>query len=1197
LTDRKSPLIVSRDRVIRVFISSTFRDMKEEREILVKRVFPQLRKMCEERQVTWGEVDLRWGITEEQKAEGKVLPICLEEIKRCRPYFIGLLGERYGWIPGEIPQDIIDREPWLKEHLSHSVTELEILHGVLNNPDMAEHAFFYFRDPQYLQNLPEDADPSDFTSEDEASRTKLNNIKERIRKSGFPFRENYANLKALEELVLNDFTKVIDTLYPPNEKIDPLDKDALDHEAFAQSRAQVYIGGEEYFDRLNKHAQSTDPPLVVLGESGSGKSALLANWALKYKKKHSNELVLIHFIGASPYSADWEAMLRRIMGEFKRRFDIQQEIPDKPDELRMTFANWLHMVSAACLRSPSPHVGGDQSEGMSRFSNIILILDALNQIREGAPDLVWLPSVIPENIRLILSTLPGRPLDDLKKRNWPTLTVKPLTREERKIFIEKYLSQYTKSLSDPRVAKIVAAKPSENPLYLKVLLEELRLFGEYEKLDERIDHYLEAQNPYELYAKVLARWEADYEEDNDLVGNSMSLIWASRRGLSESELLDMLGKDDKPLPRAQWSPLFLAARESLIDRAGLLYFSHDFLREAVRNTYILTDKQQSIVHLRLADYFEKQYPNRRKVEELPWQLTSARSWDRLYELLSELEFFKLCWAMSEYDILIYWAELSSHDYKMVDAYQSLIRKPNEKKDIESICYIADLLGKTGYSSEAFTLWSYMLKKQIEFGAVIETASALNMAIILNTWGRHDDAVLLFQQIEKSCRSKGDRNSLAKCLIGQSVVLEATDRLNEAMALLDQVEIILHETTNKKLLPELLGNKAKILGRKGKIDEALALFSAKEKLCKEIGDKYGLFVSLGNKASMLCSWNRMDEALVFNKEEEEICREFGYRDGLQVSLGNQGAILFAKGHLDEAMTLFKKKENICRETGNKRGLAVASGNQASVLFRKGQNEDALTLYVEEERLFRDLKSDELVATSLINQASIHKEIKNYEKSLMFCNEAEILLRRLGEEKNLRQCLKLHSEVLFLQRKYNEIMPILTEQQELCEKFHDMKGLGECLMLQSVALGIMNNDKDALIKAEKALCIAIENNLPELSISIRKILDNIQSKLKLNHPRLQDDEFQPTPIETLIDEHKLSGIERMAKRKRVILSFTFICLCTFGVALGLWKPWLWLIGGPIALISLLIIIMQILMLFPRANLYLKNYIRKHSTNKNF
>lgn len=49
--------------------------MKEERDVLVKRTFPQLRKICEERDITWGEVDLRWGITEEQKAEGKVPPI------------------------------------------------------------------------------------------------------------------------------------------------------------------------------------------------------------------------------------------------------------------------------------------------------------------------------------------------------------------------------------------------------------------------------------------------------------------------------------------------------------------------------------------------------------------------------------------------------------------------------------------------------------------------------------------------------------------------------------------------------------------------------------------------------------------------------------------------------------------------------------------------------------------------------------------------------------------------------------------------------------------------------------------------------------------------------------------------------------------------------------------------------------------
>ena len=59
--------------------------------------------------MTWGEVDLRWGITDEQK--GEVLPICLAEIERCRPYFIGLLGERYGWVPDAIAPDLVEQEP------------------------------------------------------------------------------------------------------------------------------------------------------------------------------------------------------------------------------------------------------------------------------------------------------------------------------------------------------------------------------------------------------------------------------------------------------------------------------------------------------------------------------------------------------------------------------------------------------------------------------------------------------------------------------------------------------------------------------------------------------------------------------------------------------------------------------------------------------------------------------------------------------------------------------------------------------------------------------------------------------------------------------------------------------------------------------------------------------------------------------
>ena len=51
----KSYLIENRQ--IRVFISSTFRDMQDERDYLMKRTFPKLRKFAAERDVTLTELD------------------------------------------------------------------------------------------------------------------------------------------------------------------------------------------------------------------------------------------------------------------------------------------------------------------------------------------------------------------------------------------------------------------------------------------------------------------------------------------------------------------------------------------------------------------------------------------------------------------------------------------------------------------------------------------------------------------------------------------------------------------------------------------------------------------------------------------------------------------------------------------------------------------------------------------------------------------------------------------------------------------------------------------------------------------------------------------------------------------------------------------------------------------------------------
>ncbi|MSQ48714.1 MAG: DUF4062 domain-containing protein, partial [Deltaproteobacteria bacterium] len=615
-------------RVIRVFVSSTFRDMKEERDHLVKVIFPQLRKLCEARAVTWGEVDLRWGVTDEQKAEGKVLPICLEEIKRCRPYFIGLLGERYGWIPEHIPGDLVEREPWLREHQQNSVTELEILHGVLREEKMHGHAFFYFRDPKYVETVPTES-RDDFIAESAEDAEKLLKLKQRIRAAHdeevCQLRENYRDPQQLGQWVLDDFTALINRLFPEGQELHPLDREAAEHEAFAQSRARVYIGRQEYFDRLDAHLASDGEPLVVLGASGSGKSALLANWYLRRfgsssvdPSQTSKTLALIHFIGASPASTDWPAMLRRILGEFNRQFDLKLEIPDKPEKLRSVFANALHMAAVR--------------------GRVVLVLDALNQLedRDGAPDLVWLPPMIPANVRVIVSTLLGRPLDDLQKRGWPTLEVRPLEEVERKQLITEYLSQYTKTLGVTRVQRIVDAPQTANPLYLRTLLEELRLYGDHLTLDQRIDHYLTAATVDDLFEQVLARCEQDYEHDRaGLVRDAMSLLWAARRGLTETELLGALGTEGQPLPQAIWSPLMLALGDGLVDRGGLLTFAHDFLRQAVEDAYLPTATLKHQAHQQLADYFMRQEISLRQLDECPWQLAEAGGWQQLYALLAK----------------------------------------------------------------------------------------------------------------------------------------------------------------------------------------------------------------------------------------------------------------------------------------------------------------------------------------------------------------------------------------------------------------------------------------------------------------------------------------------------------------------------------------------------------------------------------
>ena len=244
-TAASNPLSTS--RVVRVFISSTFRDFSVERDLLMKRVFPELRRRARSRFVEVIGVDLRWGITDEESQKGDTLPICLREIERSRPYFIGLLGERYGWTPSanQYPELLVAQQPWLAQHAGGtSVTELEVLHGVLNNPEMAGRAFFYFRDAKWSESK-----GGDFRSEGDAERAKLSRLKERIRGSAFETVE-YATPEEVADRITEDLWALINGQYPEDTVPDELERERRSHEAYAAERRRLYIGQEETVAKL-----------------------------------------------------------------------------------------------------------------------------------------------------------------------------------------------------------------------------------------------------------------------------------------------------------------------------------------------------------------------------------------------------------------------------------------------------------------------------------------------------------------------------------------------------------------------------------------------------------------------------------------------------------------------------------------------------------------------------------------------------------------------------------------------------------------------------------------------------------------------------------------------------------------------------------------------------------------------------------
>jgi tetratricopeptide (TPR) repeat protein len=934
---------MTNNRNLRLFLSSTFRDFGEERDLLVKRVFPALRARLKDRFVELVDVDLRWGITAEEAERGEVLPICLSEIDRARPYFIGMLGERYGWVPPHdgYAADLLERQPWLKKHQGgKSVTELEILHGVLNNRRMRGRAFFYFRSPAYARAKGGDYLPS---SEDRARQTEL---KGRIRERGLPVTA-YTTPESLAKRIERDLWKLLDAEFPAASVPDAFERERLRHEAYAAPRRRLYLGGERYQAALDGLLASEEPRIVVEGASGGGKSALLANFFDAYRKRYRRHLVHEHYLGASADAADPHALVRRLIEFIQRSTNSREDIPSDPQKLMDSLPRWLATASAWARK---------------RRTRFIFVLDSLNSLT-AQQDLRWWPAFLPRGISVVVSCLPGQVLDALKGKfevlteqvkpaKWQAVRVQPLTKLQSVTLLNTYLARFNKKLPRQLVKQVQAHPLAANPLFLRTLAEELRLFGVHEELQKRLDHYLSSKTVDDLFERVLERVEKDCGKKQ--VKAAMTAIWASRSGLTEKEILSIAG-----LSPASWASIRHSLDDGLQEINGCITFAHDYIRIAVRDRYLSDAKAQVRAHRLIAHWFQDLAYDGRRAEEEPYQWQRAGDYSRLQRCLTERAMFVvILQKFGAQALLAYWIVLEIH--RGVDTARTYTRSSirwaasaNNIELADSVAELARFLVNTGrIGNQALIVAEKALRLMTMIYGLNHTStlSAQSTLAILHTdAGRYDQSLALQQGVlDQRKRILGLEHADSQSTMGNiALLLTYMGRYSEAQTIYDELlpslqrsSLVKEESNNDYLTA--LNNQGLLYYYQDQHAKAEPFFlEAWRQLRLRVGPYHpDNGDKINNLANLYFKQGRINKAIALHHQCIELWQQgLGeHNPRTASSFNNLGYILLTKGDFFRAESMLMSAYRVYKQRlGEQHPNTLTCANSLAIVYSKTNRE--------------------------------------------------------------------------------------------------------------------------------------------------------------------------------------------------------------------------------------------------------------------
>lgn len=604
-----------------------------------------------------------------------------------------------------------------------SATEQEIQKGVLGAESAREHVFAFFRNfppgkipadddgKRFIDLVPLDSGkgPESFETDSDA-RDRLDDLKKRLRETlagnvfeydltwavpepgpgptsdDGPVRGEHAGpitdvyLERLCRDVEGSLRKIIDKQmdeqgWRKGTHPDPVRKEVEEQEAFAGERASFFTGRREVLQTIGAYiAGSEAGPLVIYGEGGTGKSALMAqtirlargeleSGGLPVYAPLSGPEVVFRFIGATAESTDVRNLLEILCRQVARIYGDGGD-PVIPTRFEDLVAELPRRLASATAQRP-----------------LVLLLDALDQLADAyhAGNLNWLPVELPEHVRLILTTRHGEGLVALRHRmsEGQFLELGPMPRAEAEDLLESWLDSVGRTLNDAQRSLILdsfagtgtSQHPGGLPLYLKLAFEEGRRWKSYSQ-----DVTLAPDIPG-IINQLYSRLEKDHGKL--MASRCLSYIAASRdrSGFAEDEIIDILSRDEEVfeevrllhqppeqrLPVALWSRMYFDLEPYLgrkrVEKTALLNFYHREMGEVAFERYFGRDRRQWAGRNELlAGYFmEKADSERgagepagehkwqgppRALAELPYHLANADMLDTLFDTMTDFVFLE-----------------------------------------------------------------------------------------------------------------------------------------------------------------------------------------------------------------------------------------------------------------------------------------------------------------------------------------------------------------------------------------------------------------------------------------------------------------------------------------------------------------------------------------------------------------------------